>query len=668
MGIDLSFKNRVKRAGRFILGTSPEKLGRILEKADTVSFDLFDSLVRRDVPYPDSVHQLVAEKFFARTGKRIPDYSLKRKQAEAAAYAHAGGREMTLREIFGEMRSVEPESRALLMKLEQETEWEVCCADPKMKEVFDQMKRAGKHVLITSDMYLPEPLIHKILDHCGYCGYENLYLSSSFGVTKASGQLYQQLTKHNKSRPGKIIHIGDNIKSDYLRARQAGIGSSLLRGQTNPLKFHTGERNETFAAACCRAFLANHKPVGRNGRDQMAAAIGYEVLGPLLVGYCRWLKAQAKRTGISKIFFLSREGRLLKNAYEELYPYREETTAYLYVSRQALQVPMLSRCRNFHDLCGLLKPLMREHTLKYIGESCHLGGAYEKKLPALGLKLEDDLFRIPEAAQEPYFHLIQELGIHYFAEQFALAKAYLSQEGFFGSIILSDIGWHGTMQWALEKYCQDEARLQGCYIGCWNPAAAQLYERLSRSGYLTSPGKNKETELLLRFSCDIMETLFSNSEGSVAAYGRKEDKIIPVRREKEWNGSSLEFVRRVQGYAMDFVKDWNRSPLYSQADMPEELVLAGLRRMLQNPSLCTVNCFKKCRFLDGTLRNMLPNHSAVWYILHPEILISDFEKSSCKLFFLKDVFKIPLPWFWLLKFVRETLKIKSSNQKIWLEQ
>ncbi len=668
MGMDWDLKNWIKRAGRFGLGTSPADMRRILVKADTVSFDIFDSLVRRDVPFPDSVHQLVEKEFFARTGQRIPGCSLKRKQAEAAAYAHAGGREITLQEIFREMKSVDEESRALLMELEQKTEYEVCCADVEMKEIFEQMKTAGKHVVITSDMYLPEPLIRKILDRCGYCGYESLYLSSSFGVTKASGQLYQHLLKQYKSRSGRIIHIGDNIKSDYFRAKQAGIMAILLRERRNPLEFHTGGQHETFAAACYRTFLANHKPCRKKHRDQLAAAIGYEVLGPLLAGYCRWLKLQAKRSGIKKIFFLSREGSLLKKAYEELYPCREETTAYLYVSRQALQVPMLAFCQNFHDLCSLLKPLMREHTLKSIGGICQLGSAYEKRLSSLCLKPEDDLFQLPKTAQEPYFHLVQELGTNYFAEQYALVQAYLSQEEFFGSVILSDIGWHGTMQRALEEYCQDQARLRGCYIGCWNPSSSQFYKSLSRSGYLTSPGKNKEMELLLRFSCDIVETLFSNSEGSVMAYSTKGSRIIPVLQENERDSRTQEFVHQVQEFAMDFLRDLNRSPIYSQMDMPDELVLAGLRHMLQNPSLCTVNCFKNCQFLDGTLRNMLPEHSSFWYIRHPKILISDFEKSSCKLFFLKDVFKIPLPWFQFLKFVRETLKVKSSNQKIWLEQ
>ena len=668
MAAHSQLKNRIKKIIRFALGTKPENMPALLKNADTVSFDIFDTLVKRDVPSPDSVHCLVEREFFSRTGRRVPDYYRKRKQAEASAYTRAHGREITLGDIFEEIKSIEDKDKKLLMNLEEEIECEICCANPDMKNIFALALKSRKRVVITSDMYLPEPVIRNILDKCGYFDYEKLYLSSAWGVTKASGQLYGHLLENEKNSSAAVIHIGDNIKSDFLRAGQAGLKPVLLHDHTNFLRFRPSEKQESFASACFRTFLNNHRPRGKDARDELAVSIGYEVLGPLLAGYCRWLKKQTEYCGVNKIFFLSREGRLLKQAYEELYPHRKETTAYLYVSRQALQIPMLSLCRNFHDMCARIKPLMREHTLKSIGEICHLGNEYEKRLASLRLKPEDDIFQIPEIVQDPYFLLVQELGEEYFTEQYKLTKAYLSQEGLYGSAILSDIGWHGTMQLALDEFCQNKVRLLGCYMGCWNPSSSKLYENLSRNGYLTAPGRNKEMELLLRFSCDIVETLLSNSEGSVMAYSTEEGKTVPVLQENELNADSREFILQIQKYAMAFLRDIKRSDVYSHANIPEELVFAGLRHLLRNPSRYTVNCFKNFRFLNGTLRSMLPEHSFFWYLAHPKILISDFEKSSCKLFFLKDVCKMPLPYFRLLKFFRENLKIKSSNQKIWLEQ
>lgn len=661
-------KKQIKRLlSRFVLSNTDKILSEI-QNASVVSFDIFDTLIKRDVPSPADVHPLVGRRYLEQTGTEIADYQERRLHAEQNARKLANGREITLKDIFDCFLGLKEEEKSVLCELEMQTEYDVCCVNPYIKPVYDAAIASNKKIIITSDMYLPESVIRKILDKCGYCGYEKLYLSSSYGVTKASGQLYQHLLKEVKNSPKTIVHIGDNIKSDYFQAGQAGINPILIRDYVNTLRFHTTENLESFDAACFRAFLANHKPLGKDNRDEMAVAIGYEVLGPLLEGYCRWLKTQAKCRNIKKIFFLSREGSLLKRAYEELYPHHNETTAYLYVSRQALQVPMLLFCRDFNDMSSRIKPLMREHTLKAIGENCHLRTGYEENLSFLHLKPEDDVFQIPETVRENYFHLVQELGKDYYAEQYALVKEYLSGKGVHGAAILSDIGWHGTMQQALSEYCQDNVSLHGCYVGCWNPSSSKIYERLSRDGYLTTPEGDKEMELLLRFSCDIMETLLSNSEGSVMAYKVTENEVVPILRENELNSRNRTFIHQIQDYAMAFLQDINHSHIYSHADVPKEFVSAGLRHLLRNPSLQTIHCFKNYQFLDGTLRSVLPEHSIGWYIFHPRTLISDLDKSSCKLFFLKAVFKLPLPYFQILKFLREDLRIKSSNQKIWLER
>lgn len=654
----------MKNAARRLLGTKPADMIPVMNGADIISFDIFDSLVRRDVPSPESVHHLVEREFFLRTGRRFPDYFDKRTQAEVSARIHASGREITLREIFEEMDSIPVNDRNLFMHLEQEMEYEVCCADPEMKQVFDKAKKAGKHIVITSDMYLPESIIKKILEKCGYQGYERLYLSSSYGVTKASGQLYQHLLHDCRNKSENIIHIGDNVKSDFLKAGRSGITPLLIRERKHILRFHAAGKQDSPETACFRSFLANHKPSA--GQD-LAVSIGYEVLGPLLWGYCRWLKMQAEFYGSKKIFFLSREGNLLKRAYEELYSPPAGSVAYLHVSRQALQIPLLSFCGGFHELCDRIRPLMRIHDLKSVGDVCHLGHAYEEKLSSLSLKPEDDIFDIPENVQEDYFHLVMELGRDYFYEQYELVRTCLRQEGLSGDVILSDIGWQGTMQQALSQYCRNDTVLRGCYMGCWNPPSESGYSALFRRGYLTEPGQNRDMELLLRFSCDIVETLFSSPEGSVAAYAADKDKVIPILRTDELNGPNREFIRQVQEYALIFLRDIKRSHMDRNPGFSDTFASSGLRCLLMKPSLHTVKHFKDYSFLDGTLRSILPEHSSVWYLFHPRRLISDFEKSSCKLFFLKDLLKLPLPYFRFLKLLRENLGIKSSNQKIWLE-
>jgi hypothetical protein len=65
--------------------------------------------------------------------------------------------------------------------------------------------------------------------------------------------------------------------------------------------------------------------------------IGYEVLGPLLVGYCQWIHGQRDLYQFDKLFFLARDMKLPLHIYRVLYGM--EGTDYLYSSRESLYKP-----------------------------------------------------------------------------------------------------------------------------------------------------------------------------------------------------------------------------------------------------------------------------------------------------------------------------------------
>lgn len=63
-------------------------------------------------------------------------------------------------------------------------------------------------------------------------------------------------------------------------------------------------------------------------------------MGPFVTGFMLWLGRQAKRDNISHLYFLSREGWLLKQIYDVLH--KDDVNAvpstYLYASRRATRV------------------------------------------------------------------------------------------------------------------------------------------------------------------------------------------------------------------------------------------------------------------------------------------------------------------------------------------
>ena len=56
--------------------------------------------------------------------------------------------------------------------------------------------------------------------HKGLCEY---------GKTKRSGNLFRTVLEHEEVEAGKVLHIGDNLISDYLMPKKCGMKSFLYR-------------------------------------------------------------------------------------------------------------------------------------------------------------------------------------------------------------------------------------------------------------------------------------------------------------------------------------------------------------------------------------------------------------------------------------------------------
>jgi len=72
-------------------------------------------------------------------------------------------------------------------------------------------------------------------------------------------------------------------------------------------------------------------------------SIGRTIVGPMLLAFSNWLKEEANKDGIDKLFFLSREGKIMKDVYD-LWCFGTPDyigSEYLSVSRRSLSVPYL---------------------------------------------------------------------------------------------------------------------------------------------------------------------------------------------------------------------------------------------------------------------------------------------------------------------------------------
>ena len=106
-----------------------------------------------------------------------------------------------------------------------------------MLNLFNNLVLAEKTVIITTDMYLTEDIIKQLLELNGYHGFTRIYLSKN-GLSKHNGKLFDAIVKDFSSfcNPDEIVHIGDNMDSDFLIPQKYGIKSIFLDKPLNLFK------------------------------------------------------------------------------------------------------------------------------------------------------------------------------------------------------------------------------------------------------------------------------------------------------------------------------------------------------------------------------------------------------------------------------------------------
>lgn len=192
-----------------------------LEKYEIISFDIYDTLIHRTTGSPSKVFKEIQGRI-NREIKSNEDFIFNREQAVKKAWEKTKREEITLDEIYQNYKKSNVDVN-LLKQFEIEMELDCVYPDKRLKTVYEELKKNGKKIIIISDMYLPQPVIKKILEKCGYKKYEKVYVSSEIMLKKRTGNLFKFVKSDMQGK--EFIHIGDNRTSDYKKAREYGIKS-----------------------------------------------------------------------------------------------------------------------------------------------------------------------------------------------------------------------------------------------------------------------------------------------------------------------------------------------------------------------------------------------------------------------------------------------------------
>ena len=204
-----------------------EKELRRGEQFDLISFDIFDTLIVRDVVSPTDIFYMTGLDYF-KDKEKAREFKMRRVKAEADARRRSANGEVNLKDIYRELFVSYGITAGILKDRELKSEIEHCFPREKWKSLFDAYIEKGKKVILISDMYLSSSEIKMMLDKCGMRGYDNLFVSNEYGYDKISGELYKVAERALGMENCSHIHYGDSFKADYLGAKKANVATRFV--------------------------------------------------------------------------------------------------------------------------------------------------------------------------------------------------------------------------------------------------------------------------------------------------------------------------------------------------------------------------------------------------------------------------------------------------------
>lgn len=601
-----------------------------------VSFDIFDTLLKRNVENPFQIFSLLEEKAVRQYGEDFQNLRQERIQAEKNARTKING-EVTLDQIYNELPLGTVEQRAWLKQQEIDLELKYCTQNTVITDVYAKCLEEGKRVIIVSDMYLPKEVLVQMLHNIGISSYEGLWVSNESGLTKSEGTLFAKVTSDLNVVPELVVHIGDNKKSDFLNAKKAGWHALLINTQQRNLNYFNRPRrtlNDNIAFAFTNNNIVNEKNENK---------LGFETMGPLLYGFSKWLEQQFRNENISQAYFLSRDGLIMKKAFD-LLENAEIETHYLYASRRALQVPILA-----YDEIGYQDFIKRIHWPSKVKLRYYLyclgidnNEMFQKVTQQFNVTLEYQVER-QQLTTSTVFKNIFESERKYIKENATVEKEalvkYFQREKLQGKVALVDIGWHGNMQVNLENILNMEGinnDIYGYYIGV--KPDDNHGKQVRMKGYIFDVGCNQEIYDDEKQINGMFEQMFMADHGSVKCMRQSNQDIVPVLYSKEQKDKlQRQLISNYQQGALNYVEKLGKELHVAQLS-PTFAVDAALQQFL-NPNYNDAISWGSLNFKDVGTKKMIAKTAVGNYIFHWKTFLKDYKNSFWKQGFIRVNFR-----------------------------
>ena len=465
-----------------------------------VSFDVFDTLIKRPLWNPEDVFYFVQEKSRdVLLGAEENLFIKMRKNAEQRCRQMSGVanplfEDVTLSEIYqtmGEMYGLSDSVVAKLMQNELDVEKSMLHVRESGKKLFELARFMNKKIAIVSDMYLEEKDMLDILNMNGYSDFNYFYLSSLNRKLKSTGSLFNMFisdVKKDDILPEEIIHIGDTWVNDVVKPRSVGMKAEFL---PKAIDVFTGNCPTIFNGNCTDFTKSNFsncfnttRLVGQLPIRTMLAVVAQDIfdnpfnafqkdsryngnpyfmgqiaLGTYLVGICNWIYGSCKEMNYDKVLFLARDGFVAYKIFDELLKLTDDKfeAEYVYATRKSTLPYVLTDPKMFYCADNFVNIYSPTYTyrkfLKLFKDTTNeLTPELENEYFKHGVVLDDQIKNIKN------FNAFIELFLKLSFNQSKLMEKRKIVEQYFNSIAKGktaafDVGYSGRIQNALSNLC-----------------------------------------------------------------------------------------------------------------------------------------------------------------------------------------------------------------------
>lgn len=629
-----------------------------IDRANIVTFDIFDTLIKRNVEKPEDVFKLVEAHYNLHNKNSIKKFTEYRIKAEREARIKSIKEEVSLDEIYNVLKSIYPYYNESLKKLEIECEKNICTLNYDVYKMYKYALDNNKDIYIISDFYLEKKILKEILAKNKIINYKALVVSCDIGLTKKSGNLFKEIIKLYNIDKDKMLHIGDHPLSDNKIPKQLKIDTYKIFNNQHKISYKIKNKikksNNEISENIINEFVKNN--LNAKAKD-INYSFGYEKLGILYYGLLQKINDVAKEIKAERIYFFSRDGYILKQAYDKTFSNDSNIeTSYFYISRRAIVVPSLVEDYELDKLVQILG-IRDKDTIKSFFKRIGLNiDYYNEELNQCGLKHESNFVENDNVRK--LYKLIRKDIVNNAQKELKILQKYLEQEKM-NSIkrcIVVDIGWRGSIQYSLENIFRKlnyNVEINGVYLGLNKKSEIFLKEGMNVQGYLFSKENNYDTEAELSAGVGLVESLFLANHGTVLGYHETNNIITPILAEYEYSEKDKIIISGIQNAAIDFVNDFYNFNKNLNLTINEMLAFKKLKKFIKQPDKKYLRVFGDLNFSDYSDGNLAKPKSIKEYILKPKELKKDFLNSQWKIGFMKRIVKIKLPYYTIYKILRE---------------